>query len=69
MLSIVCDEQPTAPEEEPTLATLPLRRLAVTFESSSRRRRRASEKRNRDATVGLPAYSRIVFRAGAVVVR
>jgi hypothetical protein len=68
MLSIACDEQPTAPEEEPTPAILPLRRLAVTFESSSRRRR-ASEKRKRDATVGLPAYSRIVFRAGAVVVR
>ena len=68
MLSIACDEQPTAPEEEPTPAILPLRRLAVTFESSSRRRR-ASEKRKRDVTVGLPAYSRIVFRAGAVVVR
>jgi hypothetical protein len=67
MLSIACDEQPTAPEEEPTPATLPLRRLAVTFESSSRRR--AGAKRKRNATVGLPAYSRIVFRAGAVVVR
>jgi hypothetical protein len=68
MLSIACDDQPTAPEEEPTPATLPLRRLAVTFESS-RRRRRARGKRKREVTVGLPAYSRIVFRAGAVVVR
>jgi hypothetical protein len=68
MLSIACDDQPTAPEEEPTPATLPLRRLAVAFESSSRRRR-ASEKQKRDATVRLPAYSRIVFRAGTVVVR
>jgi hypothetical protein len=68
MLSIACDDQPPAPEEEPTPATLPLRRLAVTFESSSRRRQ-ASGKRKRNATVGLPAYSRIVFRAGAVVVR
>ena len=68
MLSIVCDEPSTAPEEEPTPATLPLRRLAVTFESSSRRRR-ARAKRKRAATAALPAYSRIVFRAGAVVVR
>jgi hypothetical protein len=67
MLSIACDEQPPAPEEEPTLATLPLRRLAVAFENSSRRR--ISRKRNRDASVELPAYSRIVFRAGTVVVR
>ena len=68
MLSIACDDQPPALEEEPTLATLPLRRLAVTFESSSRRRR-TREKRKRGATVELPAYSRIVFRAGTVVVR
>ncbi len=66
MLSIACDDVPTATEEEPAPAPLPLRRLAVTFETSSRRRRSTNK---RDAAVSIPEYSRIVFRAGAASAR
>ncbi len=68
MLSIACDEPTSAQEAEPLPAALPVRRLAVTFESSARRRRSTEGKRERGA-VSVPAYSRIVFRAGAASAR
>lgn len=73
MLSIACDVPTTTQEAEPQPA-LPMRRLAVTFDRSARRRRSVdkSDQGGREmkrASVSVPSYSRIVFRAGSVSVR
>jgi hypothetical protein len=68
MLSAACHESPPPPSAEPAPAAYSFRRLAVTFESDDRRGRN-TRRRPAIPTVTIPAYSRIVFRAGAVSVR
>ena len=74
MLSAACHESlPSPPPAESAPAAFSFRRLAVTFDNDDRNdvRRERSQRRRRPAeqTVTIPAFSRIVFRAGAVSVR
>jgi len=69
MLSAACHESPPPPPAEPAPATYSFRRLAVTFDNDDRRGRNTRRRRPAVPTVTIPAYSRIVFRAGAVSVR
>jgi hypothetical protein len=68
MLSAACHES-LPPPAEPAPAVYSLRRLAVTFDNDDRRGRNTRRPRTAIPTVSIPAYSRIVFRAGAVSVR
>ena len=70
MLSVACHEsQPEPPPAEPALAAYSFRRLAVAFENDDRRGLPPRRRRRIEQTLRIPAYSRIVFRAGAVSVR
>jgi hypothetical protein len=70
MLSVACHESlPEPPPAEPAPAAYSFRRLAVTFDNDDRRGRIPRRRRLAEQTVSIPAYSRIVFRAGAVSVR
>jgi hypothetical protein len=68
MLSVACHESPQPQPAEPAPAVYSLRRLAVTFDSEDRRGRNTRRRQN-VTTVTIPAYSRIVFRAGTAQVR
>ena len=68
MLSAACHES-LPPPAEPTPAAYSFRRLAVAFENDDRQVRNGRRPRRLVPTVSVPAYSRIVFRAGAVSVR
>jgi hypothetical protein len=74
MLSAACHESlPSPPPEDPAPAAFSFRRLAVTFDNDDhngvRRERSQRRRRTTEQTVTIPAYSRIVFRAGTVSVR
>jgi hypothetical protein len=69
MLSVACHESPQPQSAEPAPAAYSFRRLAVAFESDDRRGQNKRRRRPADQTVTIPAYSRIVFRAGTVSVR
>ena len=69
MLSIACHESLPPPPAEPAPAAYSFRRLAVAFENDDRRGQNPRRQRRSVPTVTVPAYSRIVFRAGAVSVR
>jgi hypothetical protein len=70
MLSVACHEsQPVPPPAEPAPATYSFRRLAVAFENDDRRGRNPRRRRQAEQRLSIPAYSRIVFRAGAASVR
>jgi len=70
MLSAACHESlPAPPPAEPAPAAYSFRRLAVTFDNDDRRESRPRRRRPAAQTLTIPAYSRIVFRAGAVSVR
>ena len=69
MLSVACHESPLPPPADPAPAALSFRRLAVTFDSDSRRGQSARRQRQAVPRVTLPAYSRIIFRAGTSSVR
>jgi hypothetical protein len=69
MLSVACHESPPPPPAEPAPAVYSFRRLAVTFESDDRQGRNPRRRRTAIPAVTVPAYSRIVFRAGSVSVR
>ena len=69
MLSIACHESLPPPPAEPAPAAYSFRRLAVAFENDDRRGQSQRRQRRPVPTVTVPAYSRIVFRAGAVSVR
>jgi hypothetical protein len=67
MLSVACHESPPPAEAAP--AAFSFRRLAVTFEGNDRPRQNARRQRSSVPAMKVPAYSRIVFRAGTVSVR
>lgn len=70
MLSVACHESPPSPPPaEPAQAVYSFRRLGVTFDNDDRRGRSPRRRRLAEQTMTVPAYSRIVFRAGAVSVR
>jgi hypothetical protein len=70
MLSAACHESlPSPPPAESAPAAFSFRRLAVTFDNDDRQERRQRRRGPAQQTVSIPAYSRIVFRAGAVSVR
>jgi hypothetical protein len=70
MLSAACHESlPSPPPAESAPAAFSFRRLAVTFDNDDRQERRQRRRRPAQQTVTIPAYSRIVFRAGAVSIR
>jgi len=70
MLSAACHESlPESPPAEPAPAVYSFRRLGVAFENDDRGGRNPRRRRTADQTVTIPAYSRIVFRAGNVSVR
>jgi len=70
MLSAACHESlPEPPPAEPAPAAYSFRRLGVTFDNDDRRESRPRRRRPSEQTVSIPAYSRIVFRAGSVSVR
>ena len=70
MLSAAYHESlPSPPPAEPTPADFSVRRLAVTFDNDDRRTRSQRRRRAAEQTVTIPAFSRIVFRAGSVSVR
>ena len=69
MLSVACHESPEPQPAEPAPAAYSFRRLAVAFDNDDRRGQNKRRRRPAEQTVTIPAYSRIVFRAGAVSVR
>jgi hypothetical protein len=69
MLSAACHESPPPPPTEPAPVAYSFRRLAITFDNDDRRGRNKRRQRTAIPTVTVPAYSRIVFRAGTVSVR
>jgi hypothetical protein len=69
MLSAACHESPPPQPAEPAPAAYSFRRLAVTFDNDERRGQNRRRLRTAIPTVTVPAYSRIVFRAGSVSVR
>jgi hypothetical protein len=70
MLSVACHESlPEPPPAEPTPAAYSFRRLGVTFDNDGRRGHSQRRRRQAEQSMTLPAYSRIVFRAGTVSVR
>jgi hypothetical protein len=69
MLSAACHESPPPQPAEQAPAAYSFRRLAVAFDNDGRREQNARRRRPAVPTVTIPAYSRIVFRAGAVSVR
>jgi hypothetical protein len=69
MLSVACHESLPPPPAEPAPVVYSFRRLAVAFENDDRQVRNGRRPRRRVPTVSVPAYSRIVFRAGTVSVR
>jgi hypothetical protein len=74
MLSVACCHEPapllTSQAEEPVRPVLSPRRLTVSFAADSRQKRgQGSSRRDNERALGIPTYSRITFRAGAVSVR
>ena len=70
MLSAACHESlPEPPPAEPAPAAYSFRRLAVTFDNDDHRESRPRRRRPAEQTLTIPAYSRIVFRAGTVSFR
>lgn len=70
MLSVAYHEPPTEPTAPPERSIAPLRRIAVTFPPPAKDRARPRpSKRAAAAAVTVPGYSRIIFRAGAVLAR
>jgi len=69
MLSAACHESLPPPPAESAPTSYSFRRLAVAFDNDDRRGQNPRRQRRIVPTVTLPAYSRIVFRAGAVSIR
>jgi hypothetical protein len=70
MLFAAYPEPELTAAEEPARPAVPLRRLAVSFAPDSRQAPGArAGRRENVAAVRVPAYSRIVFRAGTTLVR
>jgi hypothetical protein len=70
MLSVAYHEPPTEPTAPPERSIAPLRRIAVTFPALPRETPRPRQtKRAAAPAVAVPRYSRIIFRAGAVLAR
>jgi hypothetical protein len=69
MLSVACHESSPPPPEEPAPAIFSFRRLAVAFEPKGQHNRKVRDKRAATPTIAVPAYSRIVYRAGTVSFR
>jgi uncharacterized protein (DUF934 family) len=70
MLSAACHELPPLPAEPPAPSLLSFRRIGVTFAPDNRRTQGAPYPRRVSVTaVSVPAYSKIVFRAGAALAR
>jgi hypothetical protein len=70
MLFAECHELQPPAAEEPARPVVPLRRLAVTFAPESRQAAgMRTGRRDGMPAVRVPAYSRIVFRAGTTRVR
>jgi hypothetical protein len=69
MLSAACHESPPPQPADPAPAAYSFRRLAVAFASDDRQGRNTRRRGLAVPTMTIPAYSRIVFRAGAVSIR
>ncbi len=69
MESIACQEVAPCPAPQAAPATPGSRRLAVAFRFDNARGRQAQPTPAPRAAVVVPAYSRIVYRAGAVHAR
>ena len=69
MESLACQEMVPCPAQEAAPATARSRRLAVAFQFDNLRSRQAQQSPDQHPTIAVPAYSRIVYRAGAVHAR
>jgi len=69
MESFACQEVASCPAEEAAPAPLRSRRLAVAFRFDNLRDRQAQPTPAPSPAIAVPAYSRIVYRAGAAHVR
>jgi hypothetical protein len=70
MESAACQEMTTCPAEEPAAAAIRPRQQAAAFQFDNLRDRVERPRRLVPrAAIAVPAYSRIVYRAGAVTVR
>lgn len=68
MDSTACEDLTAYPAEKPTPAPAPSRRVAVSFQFDNLRGNKPRRLPMR-AAMAVPAYSRIVYRDGAVSVR
>jgi hypothetical protein len=66
---LACEESPTPPDAEPALASSPARRRSITPVLDTRGARGARRRRVATQSIGVPVYSRIVYRSGSVSVR
>jgi hypothetical protein len=69
MESLACQEVTACPAEEPAPAAARSRKLAVAFQFDNLRNGEKARRLTPRPAIAVPAYSRIVYRAGAVSVR
>jgi hypothetical protein len=69
MLSVACHESLPPPQADEAPTAFSFRRLDVTFAKDERRGQKTRRQRPTAPAEKIPAYSRIVFRSGAVSVR
>jgi hypothetical protein len=69
MESLACQEVTACPAEAPAPAAARSRQLAVAFQFDNLRGREKTRRPTTRSAIAVPAFSRIVYRGGAISVR